>query len=326
MQAIVVSTPGDASVLTWETVDDPVAEPGQVLIDVAASAVNRADILQRQGVYEPPTGAQPYLGLECSGRIAALGDGVSGWSVGDEVCALLSGGGYATRVAVAAGLLLPVPDRVSLIEAAALPEAVCTVWSMVFMSAALQPSETLLVHGGASGVGTMAIQLGRQLGAQVLVTAGSAAKIERCVELGAAAGVNYRSEDFVERVMDITDGGGADVILDNMGASYLARNIDVLAFEGRLVVIGLQGGRRAELDLSKLMAKRVAILGALLRTRPLDEKATIVSSVRQHVWPLFASGDISPDVDRVVSMKDAAEAHRVVEASEHVGKVLLEVT
>jgi putative PIG3 family NAD(P)H quinone oxidoreductase len=323
VHAIVCSAPGDASVLRWESVPDPVATPGDVVIDVAASAVNRADILQRQGNYVVPPGAPPYLGLECSGRIASITDGVSDWSVGDEVCALLSGGGCATRVAVPSRLLLPLPQGVSLVEAAALPEAVCTVWSMVFMSAALQPSETLLVHGGASGVGTMAIQLARQLGAQVLVTAGSPTKIERCVELGATAGINYRTEDFVERVMAITDGRGADVILDNMGASYLARNIDVLALEGRLVVIGMQGGRRAELDLSKLLAKRAAVLGALLRARPLDEKATIVSSVRQHVWPLFASGDLRPVIDRVLPMAEAAEAHRVVEASEHVGKVLL---
>jgi putative PIG3 family NAD(P)H quinone oxidoreductase len=323
MHAIVIAAPGDASVLRWQEVDDPVVAPGEVLIDVAASAVNRADLLQRQGFYQPPPGAPLYLGLECSGRIASLGDGVAGWSAGDEVCALLSGGGYATRVAVAAGLLLPVPEGVSLIEAAALPEVVCTVWSNVFMAAALQPHETLLIHGGASGVGTMAIQLGRQLGARVLVTAGSAKKIEQCVALGATAGIDYRAEDFVDRVQELTDGHGADVILDNMGASYLARNVDALALEGRLVVIGMQGGRRAELDLSMLMAKRAAVLSTSLRARPLDEKATIVSSVRQHVWPLFASGDIRPVVDRVLPMADAAQAHRIVEASEHVGKVLL---
>jgi putative PIG3 family NAD(P)H quinone oxidoreductase len=325
VHAIVAASPGDASVLRWETVEDPVAARGEVIVDVAASAVNRADILQRQGHYAPPPGAPPYLGLECSGRIASVTDGVPNWSVGDEVCALLSGGGYATRVAVPSGLLLPVPQGVSLLDAAALPEAVCTVWSHVFMSAVLQPHETLLVHGGASGVGTMAIQLGRQLGAQVLVTAGSPAKIERCVALGATAGIDYRSEDFVDRVQELTNEHGADVILDNMGASYLARNIDALALEGRLVVIGLQGGRRAELDLSALMAKRAALLSSRLRFRPLDEQATIVSSVRQHVWPLFASGDLVPVVDRVLPMPDAAEAHRVVEASEHVGKVLLAV-
>ena len=324
MHAIVVSTPGDASVLQWEAVEDPAAAPGEVVIDVAATAVNRADILQRMGHYEPPPGASPYLGLECSGRIASLGDGVSGWSVGDEVCALLAGGGYATRVSVASELLLPLPHGVSLVDAAGLPEAVCTVWSNVFMMAGLHPGETLLVHGGASGIGTIAVQLGRQLGARVLVTAGSPAKIERCIELGAEAGIDYRTEDFVERVTELTDGLGADVILDNMGASYLERNVAALALEGRLAVIGMQGGRRGELDLGALMAKRAAVLATSLRARPLAEKATIVASVRQHVWPLFASGDLCPVVDRVLPMSDAAEAHRVVEASEHVGKVLLE--
>ncbi len=323
MHAIVVPAPGDASVLRWESVDDPVAASGEVVIDVAASAVNRADILQRQGFYSPPPGARPYLGLECSGRIASIGSDVRGWSTGDEVCALLSGGGYATRVAVPSGLLLPVPHGVSVQDAAALPEVVCTVWANVFMAAGLQPHETLLVHGGASGIGTMAIQLSRQLGSRVIVTAGSSDKIERCIVLGAAAGIDYRSEDFVDRIKEITDGHGADVILDNMGGSYLARNIDALALEGRLIIIGMQGGRRAELDLGALMAKRGAVMATSLRARPLDEKSTIVASVREHVWPLFDSGALQPVVDRVLPMSEAAEAHRVVEASEHVGKVLL---
>ena len=323
MHAIVVPAPGDASVLHWESVDDPVAASGEVVIDVAATAVNRADILQRQGFYSPPPGAPPYLGLECSGRIASIGSNVRGWSTGDEVCALLSGGGYATRVAVPSGLLLPVPHGVSVQDAAALPEVVCTVWANVFMAAGLQPHETLLVHGGGSGIGTMAIQLSRQLGSRVIVTAGSSDKIERCIALGASAGIDYRSEDFVDRIKEITDGHGADVILDNMGGSYLARNIDALALEGRLIIIGMQGGRRAELDLGALMAKRGAVMATSLRARPLDEKSTIVASVREHVWPLFDSGALQPVVDRVLPMSEAAEAHRVVEASEHVGKVLL---
>jgi putative PIG3 family NAD(P)H quinone oxidoreductase len=243
--------------------------------------------------------------------------------VGAEVCALLSGGGYAERVAVPAGQVLPVPAGVSLVEAAALPEVVCTVWSNVFMLAALQREETLLVHGGSSGIGTMAIQLARNLGARVVVTAGSPEKLERCRELGADVAVNYRDEDFVEAVREATDGRGADVILDNMGAKYLGRNVDALAPNGRLVVIGLQGGTRGELDLGLLLRKRAAVLATSLRARPPAEKAAIVASVRENVWPLLAAGTVRPVVDRVLPMAEAAQAHRVLESSAHVGKVLL---
>ena len=318
-----VREPGGPEVLEWAEVEDPRPAAGEVLVDVVASAVNRADLLQRAGRYAPPPGASPYPGLECSGRIAAVGSGVEGWTVGDEVCALLSGGGYAEQVAVPAGQLLPVPDGVSLLEAGALPEVVCTVWSNVFMVAGLRPGETLLVHGGASGIGTMAIQLGKAVGARVAVTAGSTAKLERCRELGADVAVSYRDEDFVAAVRAATDGRGADVVLDNMGAAYLARNVDVLATSGRLVVIGLQGGARAELDLGQLLTKRAAVLGTTLRARPAAEKAAIVAAVREHVWPLVASGRVRPVVDRVLALTDAAEAHRVVEAGEHVGKVVL---
>jgi putative PIG3 family NAD(P)H quinone oxidoreductase len=279
--------------------------------------------MQREGHYPPPAGAPPYPGLECSGRIGAVGEGVTGWSVGAEVCALLSGGGYAERVAVPAGQVLPVPAGVSLVEAAALPEVVCTVWSNVFMLAALQREETLLVHGGSSGIGTMAIQLARNLGARVVVTAGSPEKLERCRELGADVAVNYRDEDFVEAVREATDGRGADVILDNMGAKYLGRNVDALAPNGRLVVIGLQGGTRGELDLGLLLRKRAAVLATSLRARPPAEKAAIVASVRENVWPLLAAGTVRPVVDRVLPMAEAAQAHRVLESSAHVGKVLL---
>ena len=239
------------------------------------------------------------------------------------MCALLSGGGYAEQVAVPAGQLLPVPGGVDLVTAAALPEVACTVWSNVFMLAALRPGETLLVHGGSSGVGTMAIQLGRVLGARVAVTAGSAEKLERCRELGAEILVNYREQDFVEQVLAATDGRGADVVLDNMGAKYLGRNLEVLATNGRLAVIGMQGGTKAELDLGLLMRKSGALLGTMLRARPPEEKAAIVASTREHVWPLVAAGEVRPVVDRVLPMAQAAEAHRVVEAGEHVGKVLL---
>ena len=323
MRAVVISRPGGPEVLEWQHVDDPAPGAGEVLVEVAASAVNRADLLQRQGHYDPPPGTSPYPGLECSGLVRALGDGVTGWSVGDEVCALLSGGGYAELVPVPAGQLLPVPRGVDVRDAAALPEVACTVWSNVFMLAGLRPGETLLVHGGASGVGTMAIQLAVAAGATVAVTAGSAAKLERCRELGAEILVNYREQDFVEVVRGETDGHGADVVLDNMGARYLDRNLRVLAVNGRLANIGLQGGVRAELDLATLMAKRAAVLSTSLRARPPAEKAAVVASVLEHVWPHVVAGRVRPVVDRVVPMAEAAEAHRVVEAGEHVGKVLL---
>jgi putative PIG3 family NAD(P)H quinone oxidoreductase len=323
MKAIVVDEPGGPEALIWSEVPDPQVGDGEVLIEVAAAAVNRADLMQRQGHYPPPPGASAIIGLECSGRIAALGPGVSGWAVGDEVCALLAGGGYAQKVAVPAGQVLPVPKGVDVVTAAGLPETVCTVWSNVFLTANLQPNETLLVHGGASGIGTTAIQLAKSLGAKVLVTVGSEEKAKRCVELGADAAINYRTEDFVERVDELTDGRGANVILDSIGAKYLARNVDALADSGRLVIIGLQGGARAELDLGKLLHKRCAVIGTALRSRPLDQKAAIVAAVREHVWPLVASGAFHVVVDRKVPLPRAADAHRAVEASEHVGKVLL---
>jgi len=324
VKAIVISEPGGPEVLRWQDVDDLIPGPGEVLIDVAASAVNRADIMQRQGHYPPPPGASPYPGLECSGRIAARAPDVDGgFSVGDEVCALLSGGGYAEQVAVPAGQVLPLPAGVDLVEAAGLPEVVCTVWSNVFMAAGLRPGETLLVHGGSSGIGTMAIQLARHVGARVAVTAGSAEKLERCRELGAEILVNYRDDDFVEALREATDGRGADVVLDNMGAKYLARNLDVLALNGRVVIIGMQGGTKAELDLGLLMRKRGAVISTSLRARPTDEKVAIVASVREHVWPVVAAGDVRPIIDRKIAMADAAEAHRVIEASDHIGKVLL---
>lgn len=323
VKAITIHEPGGPEVLVWADVEDDRPGPGEVLLDVVATAVNRADLLQRQGHYAPPAGASPYLGLECSGRIVELGADVQGWVVGDEVCALLTGGGYAERVAVPAGQLLPVPAGVTLQDAAALPEVVCTVWSNVFMLAGLRPGETLLVHGGASGIGTMAIQLAGNVGAKVIVTAGSAGKLARCRELGASVLINYRDEDFVAVSRAATDGRGVDVILDNMGAKYLSRNVEALAPNGRLVVIGLQGGAKAELDLGALLAKRAAVLATALRSRPAEEKAAIVASVREHVWPLLESGAVRPVVDRVLPLSAAAEAHRVVETGEHVGKVLL---
>ena len=323
MKAIHITKPGGPEALVWTEVPDPVPAPGEVLIEIAAGAVNRADLLQRQGLYPPPPGASEILGLECSGRIAALGEGVTGWSVGDEVCALLAGGGYAELVAVPAVQVLPAPKGIDLISAAGLPEAVCTVWSNVFMGAGLQPRETLLVHGGAGGIGTTAIQLGKALGARVLVTVGSPEKAARARELGADAAINYRTEDFVARVDELTAGHGADVILDNMGASYLDRNLDALAVSGRLANIGMQGGMKAELNLAKLMSKRAAILSTGLRARPVAEKGAIVAAVREHVWPLTADGTLTVVVDRRFPMAEAADAHRLVESSGHVGKVLL---
>lgn len=321
MYAMTIPQPGGPDALTWADVPDPVASDGEVVVEVAAAAVNRADLLQRMGLYDPPAGSVPYPGLECSGRIAEVGPGVAGWSVGDEVCALLAGGGYAEKVAVPAGQLLPVPEGVDLVTAAALPEVAATVWSNVFMVAHLRPTETLLVHGGSSGIGTMAIQLGKAVGARVAVTAGSAEKLDACRELGADVLINYREQDFVAELGE----DGADVILDLIGAKYLDRNIDALAVNGRLVVIGMQGGVQAELNLAKLMAKRGAVAATTLRSRPPAEKAAIVAAVREHVWPLIEAGTVRPVVDRALPLVQAAEAHRLMESSTHIGKILLTV-
>ncbi|MBD0734574.1 NAD(P)H-quinone oxidoreductase [Streptomyces sp. CBMA29] len=316
MYAMTIPEPGGPEALTWAEVGDPVAGEGEVVVEVAATAVNRADLLQRQGFYAPPPGASPYPGLECSGRIVEVGSGVAGWRVGDEVCALLAGGGYAQKVAVPAGQLLPVPEGIDLVTAAALPEVTATVWSNVFLTAHLRPGETLLVHGGSSGIGTMAVQLGKAVGATVAVTAGSAEKLAACRELGADILINYREQEFEKAVT-------ADVILDIMGAKYLGRNVDALAVNGRLVVIGLQGGLVGELNLATLLSKRAAVAATSLRPRPLEEKATIVAAVREHVWPLIEAGTVRPVVDRTLPLRDAAEAHRVVDGSTHIGKVLL---
>ena len=324
MRAITIPEPGGPDVLAWSEVPDPQPGPGEVVVDVRATAVNRADLLQRQGHYPPPPGAPAYPGLECSGVVSATGPDVTGARVGDEVCALLSGGGYAERVAVPAGQLLPVPAGVDLVDAAALPEVACTVWSNVVQLARLTAGETLLVHGGGSGIGTFAIQLGTALGATVVATA-RAAKHDRLRELGAGHLVDYREQDFVEEVRKVTDGRGADVVLDIMGAAYLGRNVAALATDGRLVVIGMQGGRKGELDLGALLAKRGTVAATALRSRPLDQKAAIVQGVRQQVWPLIEAGQVRPVVDRRLPITDAADAHRLVESNEHVGKVLLTV-
>ncbi|MEU6769148.1 NAD(P)H-quinone oxidoreductase [Streptomyces sp. NPDC046853] len=323
MHAITIPEAGGPEALVWAEVPDPVPGEGEVLVDVVASAVNRADLLQRQGFYNPPPGSSPYPGLECAGRVTDIGPGVSGWQIGDEVCALLAGGGYAEQVVVPAGQLLPVPEGVDLVTAAALPEVTSTVWSNVFMISHLRPGETLLVHGGSSGIGTMAIQLAKAVGAKVAVTAGTKVKLDFCRELGADILINYREQDFVEEIKNATDGAGADVILDNMGAKYLDRNVQSLATSGRLAIIGMQGGVKGELNIATLLTKRAAVTATSLRGRPAEEKATIVAAVREHVWPLFGAGHVRPIVDRTVPMSDAAAAHRVLEESSHIGKVLL---
>jgi putative PIG3 family NAD(P)H quinone oxidoreductase len=320
MRAVIVPEPGGPDALVVADLPDPTPGPGEVVIDVAASAVNKADTLQRQGFYPPPPGASDVLGMECSGTVSAVGDGVGAWSVGDEVCALLASGGYADKVAVPAGQVMPVPAGVDLVTASALPEVAATVWSNVFMIAGLQPGETILVHGGAGGIGTMAIQLAHALGATVAATAGSEEKLEICRSLGADITVNYREDDFVAV---LRDAGGADVILDNMGASYLMRNLEALKTEGRLVVIGMQGGSKAEIDLSVLLRKRAALVATTLRARPSEEKSAICAALVEHVWPLVAEGTVKPVVHELVPLAEVARAHQAMDDSSHVGKILL---
>ena len=300
----------------------------EVLIEIFAAGVNRADLLQAAGNYPPPPGASDILGLEVSGRIAAVGDGVSEWIVGQEVCALLAGGGYAESVIVPAAQVLPVPPGVTLHDAAALPEVACTVWSNLVMAAHLAPGEVLLVHGGASGVGSHAIQVAKQLGAVVAVTAGSDAKLDLCRQLGADIAINYRDGDFVEHVRRATDGRGADVILDIMGAAYLDRNLDVLAADGRLVIIGMQGGVKGELNIGKLVGKRLQVIGTALRARPVggpNGKGDIVAAVVESVWPMIADGRVRPVIGARFPLAEAQEAHRALASGDVSGKILLTV-
>jgi len=325
VHAIVANGAGGPEVLTWQQVPDPVAGAGEVLVEVAAAAVNRADVLQRQGFYPPPPGAPEWLGLECSGRVAALGEGVTSLSVADEVCCLLSGGGYAEQVAVPVGQAMPIPAGVDLITAAGLPEVACTVWSNLVMTAHLQRGDWLLVHGGGSGIGTMAIQVARALGARVAVTAGSAEKLARCEELGAEVLINYREQDFVQIIAAETGGRGVDVVLDNMGAAYLERNIACLAAGGRLVVIGMQGGVKAEIDLGLLLRRNGTVHATTLRGRTPEQKAEICSQVERHVWPWIAAGIVKPVIDRVMPITDAPDAHRALESGEVTGKIVLSV-
>ncbi|WP_284224231.1 NAD(P)H-quinone oxidoreductase [Mycobacterium antarcticum] len=325
MRAIVAESGTD---LAWQEVPDVEADTGQVVIDVVAAGVNRADLLQAAGHYPPPPGASQIIGLEVSGHVSALGPGVTSWSIGQPVCALLSGGGYAERVAVPAGQVMPIPDGVGIHQAAGLPEVACTVWSNLGMTAHLSKGQTVLFHGGASGIGTHGIQVAHALGCRVAVTAGSPEKLKVCRELGADVTINYREEDFVERIRNATDGLGADVILDLMGASYLDRNIDALAPDGRLVVIGFQGGLKGELNFGKLMAKRASVISTALRSRPVDGpsgKAAVVESVVANVWPMVADGRVRPIIGAELPIEDAAKAHRLLESGDAHGKVLLRV-
>lgn len=316
---------GESEQLHWREVPDARPGAGEVLIDVSAAGVNRADLLQAAGHYPPPPGASEIIGLEVSGVIAELGAGVSGWSVGQPACALLAGGGYAQQVAVPAEQVLPIPTGVALIDAAGLPEVACTVWSNLVLTAGLAAGELVLIHGGASGVGSHAVQVARALGSRVAVTAGSAEKLALCAELGAEILINHREEDFVTR---IHDAGGADVILDIMGAVYLDRNLDALAADGRLVVIGMQGGVKAELNLGKLIGKRTRVIGTALRSRPVagpHGKGVIVSAVRDAVWPMIADGRVRPVIGARLPIERAGEAHALLTSGEVSGKVVLTV-
>ena len=323
VRAVVVQNPGGPEALVVREVPEPVAGPGQVVVQVAAAGVNRADLLQRQGRYAAPVGGPEWPGLEVSGTVAEVGDGVRGLSVGERVCALLDGGGYAERVAVRAGQVMPVPTGVDLVEAAALPEAAVTVYSTVVGTARLRAGEVFLVHGATSGIGTFATQLVRALGARALATAGSPAKVGQAAPFGAEAVLDYRADDLHARVMELTGGHGVDVVLDPVGARYLDLHVRLLATGGRLVVIGLMGGARAEIDLAALMTRRASVHGSTLRARPWQEKAELCATVVAQVWPLVARGAVRPVVDRVLPLAEAAQAHRVLEAGEHVGKVLL---
>ncbi|WP_156758485.1 NAD(P)H-quinone oxidoreductase [Actinokineospora pegani] len=318
MHAITQREPGGPEVLAWTEVPDPEPGPGEVLIDVAATAVNRADLLQRKGFYPPPAGGSEIIGLECSGTVAALGAGVAGWQVGDQVCALLAGGGYAEKVAVPAGQVLPLPPGVDLVTAAGLPEVAATVWSNIVRTAGLSAGETLLVHGGAGGIGTHAIQVGKALGATVAVTAGSAERLERCAELGADILLNYKEVAFEDEVK-------ADVILDNMGAKYLGRNVAALNRLGRLVVIGMQGGVTGELNLGALLSKSASVTATSLRYRPTPEKAEIVADVLERLWPLVAGGAVKPITHGVLPIQRAGDAHRLLDEGGVFGKIVLSV-
>jgi putative PIG3 family NAD(P)H quinone oxidoreductase len=323
MRAITLPSFGDPSVLTLADVLEPPVGPRDVRIDVVGAGLNGADISQRRGDYPPPSGAPLWPGLEVSGVVSAVGDDVREWSLGDEVCALLSGGGYADHAIVDAGLVLPVPSGVSVLDAAGLPEVAATVWSNVFMNARLLPGESFLAHGGSSGIGAMAIQIARALGSRVFATAGSAEKVAFAESLG-ATGINYREQDFVEVTGHELGGSGVDVILDMVGGDYLGRDISALAVGGRIMCIADQSGEASSINVRALMAKRARIWGTTLRSRPLAERTAIIAAVRESVWPLIEQGLVRPTIDSVFDPERAADAHRLMESSRHMGKILLQ--
>ncbi len=325
MTAIEIPEPGGPDALVPGRRPVPAPGAGEVLIKVAAAGVNRPDVMQRQGAYPPPPGAPDIPGLEVAGEVAAAGDGVSDWKVGDPVTALVAGGGYAEYCAAPAPQCLPVPAGLTLVEAAGLPETFFTVWTNVFERGRLAAGETILVHGGSSGIGTTAIQLAVAFGARVIATAGSAEKCEACETLGAARAVNYKTEDFAEAVKEATDGNGVDVVLDMVGAEYYARNIASLAADGRLVQIALLTGSKAEIDLLPIMVRRLTITGSTLRPRPVEVKGAIAAALRQRVWPLIEAGKVKPVVHATFPLAQANEAHRLMESSRHIGKIILEV-
>lgn len=326
MKQIVITQPGGPDVLALQDAPVPMPGDGEVQIRVSSAGVNRADVSQRQGQYPPPPGAPDVLGLEVAGTVAAVGPNVESWRVGDAVCALLTGGGYAEYCVAPAAQCLPVPTGLSLLEAAALPEACFTVWANVFQRGRLTAGETLLVHGGSSGIGTTAIQLAKAFGARVIVTAGSDAKCNACVSLGADAAINYRTEDFVTRVKELTDGRGVDLILDMVGGDYFPKNVQALAVEGRLVVIAMPQGGRIEFDFRVMMRKRLTLTGSTLRPLPVPQKGALARDLREHVWPLLASGQVHPIVDSTFPLAEAAKAHRRMESGTHIGKIVLVVS
>lgn len=326
MRAVIAPEPGGPEALKVVEMPDPTPGPGEALIRVAATALNRADLMQRKGHYPPPPGASEVLGLELAGTVIALGPGAGGWRVGDEVMAVVSGGGYGELAAVPASCLLPTPTGVPLIDAAAIPEVFTTVYDNVLLRGRLAAGETLLVHGGSSGIGTAAIQLARRAGARVLVTASSEAKLEAAQRLGAEAGIDYTTQDFVAAAREATGGRGMDVILDVVGGRYLARNLDALAIEGRLVIIGLQGGAKSEVDLGQMLSRRLSVAASSLRTRSVEEKAALAERMRREVLPGFSDGSLRPVIDRVLTLDEVAEAHRLMDAGDHIGKIVLQVT
>lgn len=323
MKAIVIQTGQDGHPLAWQDVPDPDYTADEVLVDIHASALNRADLAQRAGMYPPPPGASQILGLEMAGEIAAVGANVTAWKVGDRVCALLPGGGYAERVNVPQGMLMPIPDSWSYHKAAAIPEVFLTAFVNLFMEAGLQDGETVLIHGGASGVGTSAIQLAREAGCQIFATAGTAEKTATCERLGAEIAINYNKEDFAERIKAVTD--GVDVILDIVGADYFARNIDLLRLKGRMVFVATLSGAKTSLDIRKLMGKRIKLIGSVLRSRALNEKLTIKANFMNRFWSLLEQGTIEPIIDKVYPIEQTAEAHEFMRTNQNIGKIILEV-